>query len=77
LRRITLTSKTNRLFREEHPTGIVASADGKTYQVDAAAVDAQDEAMVRANFQRVLRPITGPVTVERVEQVRDCRICAA
>src|SRR5580765_994361 len=54
-----------------HPTEIIASADGKTYQVDAAAVDAQDEAMVRVNFQRVLRPIAGAVTVERVEQVRD------
>jgi hypothetical protein len=58
-------------IREQHPTGIVASADGKTYEVDASAVDAQDEGMVRANFQRVLKPITGPVTVERVEQVRD------
>jgi hypothetical protein len=58
-------------IREQHPTGIVASADGKTYEVDAAAVDAQDEGMVRANFQRVLRPITGPVIVQRVEQVRD------
>ena len=57
--------------RPEHLTGIVASADGKTYEVDASSVDAQDEGMVRANFQRVLRPITGPVTVERVEQVRD------
>jgi hypothetical protein len=56
---------------QPHPTEIVASADGKTYQVDAAAVDAQDEAMVRVNFQRVLRPIAGAVTVERVEQVRD------
>src|SRR6476469_10114489 len=56
---------------KQHPNEIVASADGKTYQVDASAVDAQDEGMVRANFQRVLRPITGPVTVERVEQVRD------
>src|SRR5215470_2196420 len=54
-----------------HPTSIVASADGKMYQVDAAEVDAQDEGMVRANFQRVLRPVAGAVTVERVEQVRD------
>lgn len=57
--------------REQHLTGIVASADGKMYEVDASAVDAQDEGMVRTNFQRVLRPIAGPVTVERVEQVRD------
>jgi hypothetical protein len=54
-----------------HPNGVVVSADGKMYQVDAAAVDAQDEGMVRANFVRVLRPIAGPVTVERVEPVRD------
>jgi hypothetical protein len=54
-----------------HPTDIVASADGKTYQVDASAVDAQDEGMVRVNFERLLRPITGGVTVERVEQIRD------
>jgi len=57
--------------RERHPNDIVVSADGKTYQVDAAAVDAQDEGMVRTNFQRLLRPIAGAVTVDRVEQVRD------
>jgi hypothetical protein len=57
--------------QKQHLSGIVASADGKMYEVDASAVDAQDEGMVRANFQRVLRPITGPVIVERVEQVRD------
>jgi len=56
---------------QPHPTDIVVSADGKMYQVDASAVDAQDEGMVRANFQRVLRPIAGAVTVDRVEQVRD------
>jgi hypothetical protein len=58
-------------IRESHLTDIVASADGKMYQVDAAAVDAQDEGMVRVNFQRVLMPIAGAVTVDRVEQVRD------
>ena len=54
-----------------HPNGVVVSADGRMYQVDAAAVDAQDEGMVRTNFVRVIRPIAGPVTVERVEPVRD------
>ncbi|HEY1936306.1 MAG TPA: hypothetical protein VGJ33_00040 [Candidatus Angelobacter sp.] len=58
-------------IRQPHPNDIVVSADGKTYQVDASIVDAQDEGMVRTNFQRVLRPIAGPVTVDRVEQVRD------
>src|SRR5579884_1711708 len=56
---------------QPHPTDIVASADGKMYQVDASAVDAQDEGMVRSNFQRVLRPITGAITVDRIEPVRD------
>jgi hypothetical protein len=54
-----------------HPNAVVVSTDGKMYQVDAATVDAQDERMVRANFVRVIRPIAGPVTVDRVEAVRD------
>lgn len=41
------------------------------YQADAAAVDAQDESMVRANFVHLLRPMAGNVKVERVEPVRD------
>jgi hypothetical protein len=57
--------------KQPHPADIVVSADGKTYEVDASLVDAQDQGMVRMNFQRVLRPIAGPVTVDRVEQVRD------
>jgi len=54
-----------------HPTSIAVSLDGKMYQVDASAVDAQDEGMVRENFVRLLRPITGAVNLERVESVRD------
>jgi hypothetical protein len=41
------------------------------YQADAAAVDAQDESMVRANFLRVLRPMAGSVKIDRIEPVRD------
>lgn len=58
----------------EHQNSIVVTPDGKkgfVYQVDASAVDAQDEDMVRQNFARVLRPVTGPATVDRVEPVRD------
>ena len=57
-----------------HQNSIVVTPDGSrgvVYQVDASAVDAQDEGMVRQNFVRVLRPITGPVHVDRVEAVRD------
>jgi hypothetical protein len=44
---------------------------GFIYQVDAAVVDAQDEGMVRVNFLRLIRPMAGSVTVDRVEPVRD------
>jgi hypothetical protein len=57
-----------------HQNSIVITPDGNkgwVYQVDASAVDAQDESMVRQNFARVLRSVTGPATVERVEPVRD------
>jgi hypothetical protein len=61
----------------EHPqqlNGVTVTPDGKTgfiYQVDAAAVDAQDEAMVRTNFLNLIRPMAGSVIVERIEAVRD------
>lgn len=54
-----------------HQNQVVVSPDGKLYQMDTAAVDAQDESMVRANFVRAIRPIAGAVTVDRVEPVRD------
>jgi hypothetical protein len=54
--------------------GIVITPDGDKgfiYQVEAPQVDAQDESMVRVNFLRVLRPVAGAVTIDRVEPVRD------
>lgn len=57
-----------------HQNSIVITPDGNKgmiYQVDASAVDAQDEDMVRQNFAHFLRPIVGPVRVEKVEAVRD------
>ena len=49
-------------------------ADGRQeiiYEVEAAQVDAQDEDMVRVNFQRAMRPVAGAVIIDRVEAVRD------
>ena len=57
-----------------HQNSIVITPDGNRgfiYQVDASAVDAQDDDMVRVNVARMLRPITGPVRVERVQAIRD------
>jgi hypothetical protein len=54
--------------------GTVTAPDGtrlSVWQAPAAQVDAQDEDMVRVNFERALRPVAGVVTVERVEAVRD------
>jgi hypothetical protein len=54
--------------------GILVIPDGSrgfVYQVEAAQVDAQDQNMVRVNFLRVLRPVTGAVSIDRLEPVRD------
>lgn len=54
--------------------GTVVAPDGTkvfVWQVAASQVDAQDEDMVRVNFLRVLRPVAGAVTIDRVEPVRD------
>src|SRR5882672_6317126 len=53
-----------------HPNSI-AVTDVRMYQVEASAVDAQDLSMVRANFERVLRPIAGAVSLDGVEPVHD------
>lgn len=60
--------------QHSHPNEIVVTADpnqGYIYQADAAAVDAQDAAMVKANFVRLLQPMLGQVTISRIEPVRD------
>ena len=60
--------------QHSHPNEIVLTADGNKgyiYQADAAAVDAQDAAMVKANFVRLLQPMLGRVSIVRVEPVRD------
>ena len=56
------------------PPGLKITANwgqGAIYQIDASEVDAQDEGMVRVNFQRILRPVAGRVSIERIEPVRD------
>jgi hypothetical protein len=59
---------------KDKPTEIDPSRPGIVsfvYQAGAAAVDAQDEGMVRDNFVHLLRPLAGPVKVNRIEPVRD------
>ncbi len=57
-----------------HPTSVEITSDGHNgliCLVDASAVDAQSESMVRTNLLRLIRPITGEVSVVKIEPVRD------
>jgi len=57
-----------------HVVSKIAAPDGtpfQVYEVDAAEVDAQNDAMVRINFQRILPPRTAPSSIEKIEAVRD------
>ena len=56
-----------------HPTAITITSQGNdtVYEVAAPIVDAQDEAMVRANLMRVIEPISGKVTLVKADPVRD------
>jgi hypothetical protein len=57
-----------------HPTSVEITSDGKNgfiCSVDASAVDAQSEGMVRTNLLHLIRPIAGEVTIVRIEPVRD------
>ena len=61
--------------RNPHPTGVVVVPDtagaGFIYQIDAAAVSAQDEDGVRQQLLRVIEPIAGEVTIVKYETSRD------
>jgi hypothetical protein len=57
-----------------HPTGVVVIPDGSTgfvYQVDASAVTASQDALVRAQLLRVIEPIGGEVTITRYSKAKD------
>lgn len=56
-----------------HPTGIFFTAAGNqlVYEVDASIVDAQDEDMVRNNLLRVIQPISGKVSILKMDALRD------
>lgn len=57
-----------------HQTGILtitSHGNELVYEVAASIVDAQDEAMVRTNLMRIIEPISGKVTLVKVDPVRD------
>lgn len=55
-------------------TGVMVSADGNgglIYQVEGSAVAATDDAAVRRELLQIIEPISGEVSITKIEQVRD------
>lgn len=59
--------------RNLHPTGVVVVPDGNgfIFQVEGTAVTATDNAAIRAQLLRIIEPISGEVTITKVEPVLD------
>ena len=60
-----------------HRTGVAVVPDGQgglIYQIEAAAVgqtDGNDDSVIRGELLRIIEPISGEVSVTKVEAVRD------
>jgi len=57
-----------------HRTGVVVMPDGQgglIYQVEGSAVVGKDEDAVRDELLQIIEPISGGVTITKVEPVRD------
>ncbi|HEY7616121.1 MAG TPA: hypothetical protein VH744_04905 [Terriglobales bacterium] len=60
--------------RTPHPTGVAVAPDGEggfIYQIDGAAVKGKDDVTLRDQLLRVIEPISGEVTITKVEAVHD------
>lgn len=57
-----------------HRTGVVVMPDdrgGLIYQVEASAIDGKDDAAVRSQLLQIIEPISGEITISKIESVRD------
>jgi hypothetical protein len=57
-----------------HRTGVVVVPDGQgalIYQIEAAAVVVKDDNALRSQLLQVIEPISGEVTITKIEPVRD------
>lgn len=57
-----------------HRTGVAVMPDGQgglIYQIEAAAVVGKDDAAVRSQLLDIIEPISGEVSITKVELVRD------
>jgi len=57
-----------------HPTGLVVRPDGQgglIYQIEGSAVSGEDEDSRRGELLGIIEPVSGEVTITKVERVRD------
>ena len=57
-----------------HRTAVAVVPDGQgglIYQIEAAAVTAQDDGAVRNQLLQIIEPISGEVSIAKIEPVRD------
>ncbi len=62
------------VLRETHPTDVVVTADaqgGLVYQISSGAIAPGDEQSVRDQLLRIIKPISGDVTIVSYEPVAD------
>lgn len=61
--------------RAPHQTEIVVRPEGNgfLYKVDAAAVEGSNDEQIRESLSRVLEPISGELTIDRYEVLRDSK----
>ena len=60
--------------RDPYPSGVLVHPDGAgefIYQVDARAVQTDNDASIRASLLKIIEPISGSVSISRYEQVID------
>ena len=53
------------------PADFIWGAATASYQIEGAAVSAQDDATVRTELLKIIEPISGEVNITKVEPVRD------
>lgn len=62
--------------RNPYSTGVLVYPDGSgafIYQIDAKAVPAGNDAVVRAALLQVIEPISGSVSISRYQKVKDAK----
>ncbi len=56
----------------QHPTGVVVTsgnAGGLVYQIEASGIATGDDAAIREQLLRIIEPISGAVTIVKIEPV--------